>query len=159
MKTKKCEEMMNRILSGEHSEELLNHLSECASCRELAALNRAVMQPAADRLEVPAELDRMILAHAAAKKRTPPRSLSFPFLMRHALIPAAAAVVVCVGLTFAFRGPTLRGGKAAVAAVGSQKVSPYDFDSVDSEVLLISSRIQDASAKLNSTVAYSAWDE
>ncbi|MBO4647183.1 MAG: hypothetical protein J5806_03395 [Lentisphaeria bacterium] len=157
MKTEKCEEMMNRYLSGERSEELLRHLSECASCRELAALSRLTAEPAGS-LKVPEQLDRAILAHAAAKKRT--RSLSFTFLMRHALIPVAAAVVVCAGLTFAFRVPSVsRGGKPVMAAVRSQNIASYDFDSADSELLLISSRIQDASAQLNSTAAYSAWDE
>jgi|GEM_PF-3595761 len=158
MKTEKCEEMMNRFLSGDRSEEMLRHLSECASCRELAALSRLTAEPA-PRTEVPAELDRVILAHAAAKKRTGARSLNFTFLMRHALIPAAAAVVVCAGLTFAFRVPSVRTMKPSVAAVSSQKIASYDFDSADSELLLISSRIQDASAKLSSTAAYSAWDE
>ena len=159
MKTEKCEEMMNRCLSGERSEEVLRHLSECASCRELAELSRLTAEPA-ESLKVPERLDRAILAHAAAKKRTGARSLSFTFLMRHALIPVAAAVVVCAGLTFAFRVPSVsRTGNPAVAAVRSQKIASYDFDSADSELLLISSRIQDASAKLTSTAAYAAWDE
>lgn len=159
MKTEKCEEMMNRYLSGERSEEMLRHLAECASCRELAALSR-LTEESAEPLKVPERLDRAVLAHAAAKKRSGARSLSFTFLMRHALIPAAAAVAVCAGLTFAFRGPSAaRAVNPAVAAVGSQKTASYDFDSADSELLLISSRIQDASAKLTSTAAYSAWDE
>ena len=157
MKTEKCEEMMNRWLSGERSDVVLRHLCECASCRELAELSRLTAE-SAEPLQVPEHLDRAVLAHAAAKTRT--RTLSFTFLMRHALIPAAAAVVVCVGLTFAFRAPSVStGGKPAVAAVRSQKFASYDFDSADSELLLISSRIQDASAKLTSTAAYSAWDE
>ena len=104
MGTEKCKEMMDRMLSGEHSEELTKHLRECPECRELAELDRQ-LSGMPEHLAVPEELDRAVLAYAAAKKRPAVRILDFPFILRHAVIPIAAAVMVCFGLVFAFRSP------------------------------------------------------
>ena len=161
MRTEKCEEMMNRFLGGDHSEPVQRHLSECASCRELAALSRLAAEPSR-RVEVPEHLDRSILAYAAAKRPAPVRKqpLNFVLLMRHALIPAAAAVMICFGLSFAFRSPGPAAKTVSVSDASAKNPNlPYDFDSVDSELLLISSRIQDASAQLGRTVAYASVND
>ena len=154
MGTEKCKEMMNRMLSGEHSEELKEHLRECPECRELAELDRQ-LSGMPEHLAVPEELDRAVLAYAAAKKRPAVRILDFPFILRHAVIPVAAAVMVCFGLVFAFRSPV---NPPRQPMAQSQSVQ-YDLDMVDSEVLLLSSRIQNTSAQLSSTAVLNVIDE
>ena len=91
MKTDKCREMINLFLNGERSEEVVKHLQDCPECRELAALSRAV-SGAKEPMKVPEELDRAVRAYAAAKKRPAERAWDFAFLLRHAAIPAAAAL-------------------------------------------------------------------
>lgn len=153
MKTEKCEEMMNRFLIGDRSADLVKHLSECSRCRDLAALSGMVSENA-PRIQVPAELDQAILSYASAKKRPAGKVLDFASLMRHALIPAAAAVMVCMGLTFAFQSQKYRTHNSLVHARISNSVFPYDPDSLDSDLLVLSSRIQDAAAQLNRTAVY-----
>ena len=154
MKTEKCKEMMDRFLSGEDSEELTKHLRECPECRELAELDRQ-LSGMPQHLTVPEELDRAVLAYAAAKKRPAAKVWDFAFIIRHAAIPIAAAVMVCFGLVFAFRQqePALRPSLAQTQNV------QYDLDMVDSEVLLLSSRIQNTSAQLSSTAVYNVINE
>lgn len=154
MGTEKCKEMMDRILNGEHSEELTKHLRECPECRELAELDRQ-LSGTAEHMAVPEELDRAVLAYAAAKKRPAVRILDFPFILRHAVIPAAAAVMVCFGLVFAFRSPS---DPPRQSMVQTQNVQ-YDLDMVDSEVLLLSSRIRNTSAELSRTAVFNVIDE
>ena len=154
MKTEKCKEMMDRFLTGEDSGEVADHLRECPVCWELAELNRQ-LTGMPEHLEVPEELDRAVLAYAAAKKRPAVKVWDFEFILRHAAIPAAAAVMVCFGLVFAFRQ---QANPPRPALVQAQSVQ-YDLDMVDSEVLLLSSRIQNTSAQLSSTAVLNVIDE
>ena len=154
MKTEKCKEMMDRCLSGEDSREVADHLRDCPACRELAELDRQ-LTGMPEHLEVPEELDRAVLAYAAAKKRPAAKVWDFAFILRHAAIPAAAAVMVCFGLVFAFRQQATPPRPALVRAQSVQ----YDLDMVDSEVLLLSSRIQNTSAQLSSTAVYNVINE
>lgn len=159
MKTGKCEEMLNRILTGDRSEEVMRHLSECSDCRGLAALDQLTAGLAADRMEVPVELDRRILSCAAAKKRPSFKVWEISFVLRHAAIPAAAAVMVCAGLFFALR-PLQNPVRNSLVQVQNQNQNQqYDLDSVDSEVLMLSSRIQATAAQLSRTAVYSAINE
>ena len=153
MKTEKCKEMMNRFLTGEDSGEVADHLRECPACRELAELDRQ-LTGMPEHLEVPEELDRAVLAYAAAKNRPAAKVWDFAFILRHAAIPAAAAVMVCFGLVFAFRQQS---NPPRPALVQVQNVQ-YD-DMVDSEVLLLSSRIQNTSAQLSRTAVFNVIDE
>jgi len=155
MKTEKCSKMMNLFLRGERSEDVVKHLQECPDCRELAALSRAVCG-AEEPMKVPEELDRAVLAYAAAKKRPAVRAWDFSFILRHAVIPVAAAAMVCVGLVFAFQQPGEQHRKTLVQV---QNQGQYDLDLVDSEVLMLSSRIQNASAQLNRTEVFSGINE
>ncbi len=154
MKTEKCKEMMDRFLTGEDSGEVAEHLRECPACRELAELDRQ-LTGMPEHLEVPEELDRAVLAYAAAKKRPVAKVWDFAFILRHAAIPAAAAVMVCFGLVFAFRQQATPPRPVLVQAQSVQ----YDLDMVDSEVLLLSSRIQNTSAQLSSTAVYNVINE
>ena len=160
MKNGICNEMMDRYLSGERSEELMKHLAECPDCRTLSALERMTAERPV-RMEVPEHLDRAVKAYAAGRKRTAPQVVSFHFLRAHVLIPLAAAVMVCIGLAFAFQVPGA--GKAGSGPlVQKQKTSlsaAYEQDSLDSELLLLSSRIRETSAQLNRTTVYSVIDE
>ena len=155
MRMEKCEEVMVRILKGEHSEEIANHLQNCPACRELAELDRLLAEKPA-RMEVPEKLDRAVLQYAAAKKRSVSGVWDIAFILRHAAIPAAAAVMVCIGLAFAFRLPPDNQPRQSV--VQSQNLQ-YDFDSVDSDVLLLSSRIRNTSVQLSRTAVYNVMDE
>lgn len=154
MKTEKCKEMMDRFLTGEVSEEVAEHLRECSACRELAELDRQ-LTGMPGHLEVPEELDRAVLAYAAAKKRPAAKVWDFAFILRHAAIPAAAAVMVCFGLVFAFR-QSANPSRQSLAQVQSAQ---YDLDMVDSEVLLLSSRIQNTSVQLSRTAVYDVINE
>ena len=154
MKTEKCKEMMDRFLTGEDSGEVAEHLRECPACRELAELDRQ-LTGMPEHLEVPEELDRAVLAYAAAKKRPAVKVWDFAFILRHAAIPAAAAVMVCFGLVFAFRQPV---DPPRPSLVQLQSVQD-DFDMVDSEVLLLSSRIQNTSVQLSRTAVYNVINE
>ena len=157
MKTKKCEEMMNRLLNGQVSGELEQHLRECPGCRELVSLDRKLAETHG-RLAVPPELDRTVLAYAAAKKRPAQRVWNIAFILHHAAIPIAAAVMVCIGLVFAFHQPDRNAARNTLARSGKTNFS-YDLDTVDSEILLLSSQIQDASARLSRTEAYTGINE
>lgn len=154
MKTEKCKEMMERVLAGERSAEVMEHLSSCADCRGLAALDRMV-SGTAEPVPVPEALDRAVLAHAAAKKRPVRKVLSFRAFLRYAAVPAAAAVVLCFGLTFDFQ-TQVRPEKQLGSVQAKKGAVQYDWDSVDSELLLVSSQIEDVSAQLNRTVAYAS---
>ena len=154
MRTKKCEELMSRFLKGEQSEAVAAHFRECAECREMAELDR-LLAGKPERMAVPEELDRKILQYAAAKKRSAVKVWDIAFILRHAAIPAAAAAMVCIGLVFAYRSPVNPQRQSLVRAQNIQ----YDMDSVDSEVLLLSSRIQNTSAQLSRTAVYNVIDE
>ena len=154
MKTEKCEELMSRFLKGERSEEVADHFRECAGCRELAALDR-MLAGKPERMDVPEELDRKILQYAAAKKRPAAKVWDISFILRHAAIPAAAAAMVCIGLVFAYRPPV----NPTQQTLARAQTMQYDLDSVDSEVLLLSSRIQNTSAQLSRTAVYNVIDE
>ena len=154
MGTEKCKEMMNRFLNGEHSEEVAKHLQECSACGELAELDRLLVGKP-ERMAVPEELDRKVLQYAAAKRRPAAKAWDIAFILRHAAIPVAAAAMVCIGLVFAYR-PAVSSQQRSL--VRSQNLQ-YDFDSVDSEVLLLSSRIQNTSAQLSRTAVYNVIDE
>ena len=155
MKTEKCREMMNLFLKGERSDEVVKHLQDCPDCRELAALSRAV-SGAKEPMKVPEELDRAVLSYAAAKKRPAARVWDFAFILRHAVIPAAAAAMVCAGLVFAFQQPGEQHRKTLVQV---QNQTQYDLDMVESEVLMLSSRIQNTAAQLNRTEVFSGINE
>ena len=157
MKTKKCEEMMNRFLTGQVSEEMEQHFRECPECRELASLD-CKLSETHDRLAVPPELDRTVLAYAAAKKRPEQRAWNIAFILHHAAIPIAAAAMVCIGLVFAYHQPDRNAARKSLAQSGKTSFS-YDPDAVDSEILLLSSQIQDASARLSRTEAYTGINE
>ena len=156
MKTKKCEEMVNRFLSGQVSEEMEQHFRECPECRGLASLNGKLAETH-DRLAVPPELDQVVLAYAAKKCR-PPKVWNIAFILHHAAIPVAAAAMVCIGLVFAFHQPERKVQGNSLAQSGKTSFS-YDWDTVDSEILLLSSQIQDASARLSRTEAYTGINE
>ena len=161
MKKEICNEMMNRYLAGERSEALMKHLSECPDCRTLSALERMTAERPV-RMEVPEHLDRAVKAYAAGRKRTAPQAVSFHFLRAHVLIPLAAAVMVCIGLAFAFQMPGTAVKPGSGPLVQKQKPSPlaaYEQDSLDSELLLLSSRIRETSAQLNRTTVYSGISE
>ncbi|MBO4633183.1 MAG: hypothetical protein J5858_14790 [Lentisphaeria bacterium] len=151
MKTAKCEAIMNRYLTGERSPAVKDHLEVCSRCRELADLICAITEKPAEET-VPEELDRAVLSYAAARKRPADRSFNFSFLLRHAAIPLAAAFMVCICLAFAFRVPQAASGGAL--AQNRNSISQYELDSVDSELLLLSSRIQDTSVQLRNTAVY-----
>lgn len=156
-----CDEMMDRYLAGERSEELMKHLAECPDCRALAALERMTAEKPA-RVEVPEHLDRAVKAYAAGRKRTAPQAVSFHFFRAHVLIPLAAAVMVCIGLAFAFQVPGTPGKAGSGQLVQKQKTGAlpvYEQDSLDSELLLLSSRIRETSAQLNRTTVYSVIEE
>ena len=157
MKTEKCEEMMNRFLSGQVSEEMEQHFRECPECRGLASLDRRLAETH-DRLPVPPEQDRAVLAYAAAKKRPAQKTWNIAFILHHAAIPIAAAAMVCIGLVFAFHQPDRNAARNSLAQSGKTSFS-YDLDTVDSEILLLSSQIQDASARLSRTEAYTGINE
>lgn len=154
MRMEKCEKLMSRFLKGERSEAIVEHFQECAECRKLAALNR-MLSGKPERMAVPEELDRKILQYAAAKKRPAVKVWDIAFILRHAAIPAAAAAMVCIGLVFAYRPSVNPPHQALVRAQTMQ----YDLDSVDSEVLLLSSRIRNTSAQLSRTAVYNVIDE
>jgi len=153
MKTVKCKEMMERVLAGDRSPEVIEHLASCADCRSLAALDRMVAGMS-EPMSVPEPLDRAVLAHAAAKKRPPRKALSFRAFLRYAAVPVAAAVMLCFGLTFNFQ--TQGRQSERIGSSQMKNAVQYDWDSVDSELLLVSSQIEDASAQLNRTVAYAS---
>ena len=155
MKTEKCKEMMERVLAGERTPEVMEHLSSCADCRELAALDRMVTGTS-ESMPVPESLDHAVLAHAAAKKRPVRKVLSFHAFLRYAAVPVAAAVMLCFGLTFNFQTAQVRPSKRIGSVQAQKSAVQYDWDSVDSELLLVSSQIEDASAQLNRTVAYAS---
>ena len=154
MRTEKCEELMNRYLKGDRSEEIAEHLRECSGCRALTELE-SLLAGKPERMAVPEELDRRILQYAAAKKRPAVKVWDIAFILRHAAIPAAAAAMVCIGLVFAYRPSANPPHQTLVRAQPVQ----YDLDSVDSEVLLLSSRIQNTSAQLSRTAVYNVIDE
>ena len=154
MKTEKCKEMMDRFLSGECSLEVMEHLTSCADCRDLAALDRMVTGSSVP-MSVPESLDRAVLAHAAAKKRPVRKALSFRAFLRYAAVPVAAAVMLCFGLTFTSQ-TTVHPSKGPSSAKVNKSSVQYDWDSVDSELLLVSTQIEDVSAQLNRTVAYAS---
>ena len=157
MKTEKCKEMMERVLAGERTPEVMEHLSSCADCRELAALDRMVTgTPVRGTVSVPESLDRAVLAHAAAKRRPVRKVLSFHAFLRYAAVPVAAAIMLCFGLTFNFQTAQVRPSKRIGSVQAQKSAVQYDWDSVDSELLLVSSQIEDASAQLNRTVAYAS---
>ena len=157
MKTKKCEEMMERFLTGQVSGEMEQHFRECPECRALVLLDRKLAETH-DRAAVPPELDRAVLAYAAAKSRPARRTWNIAFILHHAAIPVAAAAMVCIGLVFAFHQPDRNVTRKSLAQSGKTHVA-YDLDTVDSEILLLSSQIQDASARLSRTEAYSGINE
>ena len=109
------------------------------------------------RLPVPPELDRAVLAYAA-KNRPIRRAWNIAFILHHAAIPIAAAAMVCIGLVFAFHQPERKVQGNSLAQSGKTSFS-YDWDTVDSEILLLSSQIQDASARLSRTEAYTGINE
>lgn len=154
MKTEKCKEMMDRVLAGERTPEVMEHLKSCADCRGLAALDRMV-SGTSEPMPVPEALDRAVLAHAAAKKRPVRKTLSFRAFLRYAAVPVAAAVMLCFGLTFNFQ-TQVRPEKQLGSVQAKNGAVQYDWDSVDSELLLVSSQIEDVSAQLNRTVAYTS---
>ena len=151
--TEKCKEMMDRFLAGECTPEVMEHLASCPDCRELVALDRMVTGTAVP-MSVPESLDRAVLAHAAAKKRPVRKAISFRVFLRYAAVPIAAAVMLCFGLTFTFQ--TAHPSKGPGSAKVNKGTVQYDWDSVDSELLLVSSQIEDVSAQLNRTVAYTS---
>ena len=157
MKTEKCSEMMDLFLKGERSDAVVKHLENCSDCRELAALSELAVLPK-EPMKVPEELDRAVLAYAAAKKRPAAGIWDFSFILRHAVIPVAAAAMVCVGLVFAFQQPDPP-RRDALVQVRNQ--AQYDLDAVDSEVevLMLSSRIRNTSAQLNRTAVYTVINE
>ena len=157
MKTKKCEEMMNRFLTGQVSPEMDQHFRECPECRELVSLDRKLAETRKS-LAVPPELDRSVLAYAAAKKRPEQRAWNIAFILHHAAIPIAAAAMVCIGLVFAFRQPERNAVPNSLAQSAKNSFS-YDLDTVDSEILLLSSQIRDVSARLSRTEAYTGINE
>ena len=154
MKIEKCEKMMNRILAGDHSKEVLEHLAECASCRELTALDRMV-SGGAGRIEVPESLDRAVLSYAAGRKRSAGKLFHFSAFMRHAAVPLAAAFMICFGLAFAFRMPQ----KSSAGTVVKNRIPQDELDSLASELMLISSRIDEVSVQLSRTAAYTSIEE
>lgn len=156
MKTKKCEEMLNQFLTGQPTAEMKRHFEECADCRALVSLSEAVGKPE-NHLEVPRELDRKVLAYAAARKRPQARTWNIAFVLQHAVIPVAAAVVVCVGLVYAFQPRQPLSGKTVAQSQRSSQI--YDLDMVDSDLLLVSSQIQDAAARLSRTEVYNGVTE
>lgn len=151
MRTAKCEDFMNRFLAGDCSAEVKSHMESCSFCRELADLSCAVAE-ATQTEAVPAELDRVVLAYAAARKRPAVRRFDFSFPLRHAAIPLAAAFMVCVGLAFAFRVP--RNAPGDSLAQNRNQILQHELDAVDSELLLLSSRIRDTSVQLRRTAVY-----
>ena len=157
MKSKKCEEMMARFLTGQVSVEMEQHFRECPECRALASLDRKLAE-SHDRLAVPPELDRTVLAYAAAKTRPAQRAWNIAFILHHAAIPVAAAAMVCIGLVFAYHQPDRHAVRNSLAQSAKNSFS-YDLDTVDSEILLLSSQIQDASARLSRTEAYTGINE
>lgn len=103
---------------------------------------------------MPESLDRTVLAYAAAKQRPVRKPLTFRAFLRYAAVPVAAAVMLCFGLTFNFQ--TQVGRTDQIGSVQTNKGAEYDWDSVDSDLLLVSTQIEDASAQLNRTVAYAS---
>ena len=81
MKTEKCKEMMERVLAGDRSPEVMEHLASCAGCRDLAALDRMVTGTS-EPMSVPPDF-RIPQAQAvlpqAAGIRAPLDSFSFCF--------------------------------------------------------------------------------
>ena len=97
-----CREASEMILNGERNSALEEHLGQCAECRSLDEDLRRISEFAEMPLpEVPEELDKAVLACAAAQK--PQRSAGPALFFRMPVLRAAAAVAVlgaCAALTF-----------------------------------------------------------
>lgn len=98
-----CREAADMILNGERNSALEEHLKQCSECRSLDGdLRRISGELARMPLpDVPEELDRAVLACAAAQK--PQRSAGPSLFFRIPVLRAAAAVAVlgaCAVLTF-----------------------------------------------------------
>lgn len=145
----RCEQTMNRILNGVSSEETEKHLAECGNCRDLAELYRRIAAGQPERYAVPSILDQAVLSHAAERKHRSGKRVFLDFFLRHAAVPAAAAVMVCFGLTFALR-------TSDTPATASVQNAHYDFDLFETDLLLLSTQIEDTSVRLTNTAAYSS---
>ncbi len=150
-KMNRCEQTMNRILEGVSSAETEKHLAECRSCRDLAELYRRIAAGQPERCTVPPILDQAVLDHAAKRQRPAGKHAFLNFFLRHAAVPIAAAVMVCFGLTFA-----LHTSDAPSAATASTQNQQYDFDLFETDLLLLSTQIEDTSVRLTNTAAYSS---
>ena len=110
-----CREASEMILNGQRNGALEEHLGQCSECRSLDEDLRRVSAFAEMPLsEVPEELDKAVLACAAAEK--PRRSAGPALFFRMPVLRAAAAVAVlgaCAALTFS--AITTGGGTSSVS--------------------------------------------
>ena len=114
----KCREATDMILKGERNHALEEHLEQCPECRSMNEDFRRISELARMPLpDVPEELDKAVLACAAAQK--PQRPAVGPALFfRLPVLRAAAAVAVlgaCAALTFS----AMTGGRSPSVSVRS----------------------------------------
>lgn len=148
----RCEQTMNRILEGVSSAETEKHLAECRSCRDLAELYRRIAAGQPERCAVPSFLDQAVLNHAAKRQRPAGKHAFLNFFLHHAAVPIAAAVMVCFGLTFALHNTS----DTPSAATASTQNLHDDFDLFETDLLLLSTQIEDTSVRLTNTAAFSS---
>lgn len=145
---KTCEKIMNRILNGEMTPELEQHLRECRECRGLSELAEMIAEQKSAGILPPEDLDKRIMAYARSKQYQLKKPFEFSVFLRRAVMPFAAAVVICVGLVYSFRNqPTQR---------GKQEFSYYDVSSMNTDILMLSSQIRSSSENLTQTDAFAS---
>ena len=165
-----CREVTDMILNGERNHALEEHLKQCSECRSLSEDLRCISELAEMPLpEVPKELDKAVLACAAAEK--PQRSAGPALFFRMPVLRAAAAVAVlgaCAALTFSAMtdgrpGPIRAAGRPGVEAVRTSSEDALDFlegaAELDADILTLSVELDQTASdmQLMASVSTPSW--
>lgn len=135
---------------------LISKDQQTAQVREekvLAELEARLSKIGLPRCEVPSALDQAILAYAEqTQKKHAARKNSIRFIRKYAL-GLAAALAVCVSLTFVLQQNT---AQKIPTLAGGTFYHTDDQDMMNMELFLISSSIRNSSERLTRTAALSA---
>ena len=140
---KECRSWLEKILAGEDSQEIRNHLKECPDC---AAAKSAweIMKNASAPSEVPEFLSANIRNYAVSAVRRKQHH----FRLKYIWMPAAAALFICFGLTYSIGLGTHPAPGTAVKPNLLQSEIYGEMDSLDSDLFALTAQLEHTSDSL-----------
>ncbi len=145
---KKCRDYRMDFLDGKDSQELRGHLAECPECAAARSAWEAVKNGSV-LPEVPELLSANIRNYAASALHKKQRR----FRLKYIWMPAAAAVFICFGIAYT----ALPGIPQTKMATPVNMPEAYSgMDSLDSDLLALTSQLEQTSDKLLSMTVLSS---